>query len=262
MTTRIGRGICVVALTFAVIQESRPAGGCPPRRGDSSSSRPSSADDAVGETAQPRAAARIGAADPIVAHLHDGMAVGAHARCTEACDRVGVLDDVGERLGDHEVGRRLDRRGQPVRRGISDSSIGIGRRPASASRAPCESAVGQHGRVDAARELAQLLERELQLLLRADHQALGGVGVLAHAALRQAQRQRHRDEPLLGAVVQVALQAAALGDAGLDEPLARGAQLLHARAQLGGQLLVLHGQRGRGGDRGARARAPRTSTRS
>ena len=47
------------------------------------------------------------------------------------------------------------------------------------------------------------------------------------------QQQGERDEPRLRAVVQVALEPPALGVAGLDEPRARGAQLLEARPQLG-----------------------------
>ena len=33
--------------------------------------------------------------------------------CAPSCRSDRLLDDVGERLGDDEVGRRLDRRGQP-----------------------------------------------------------------------------------------------------------------------------------------------------
>ena len=49
--------------------------------------------------------------------------------------------------------------------------------------------------------------------------------VVAHAALQEAQLQRERDEPLLRSVVQVALQAPALGVAGRDDALARGLDL-------------------------------------
>ena len=44
-------------------------------------------------------------------------------------------------------------------------------------------------------------------------------------ALGQSELQRQRDEALLRAVVQVALQAAALGVAGADDARARGGQL-------------------------------------
>ena len=50
---------------------------------------------------------------------------------------------------------------------------------------------------------------------------------------RGAQEQRERDQPRLRAVVQVALEPAALGVARLDDAGARRAQLLEALAQLG-----------------------------
>ena len=60
--------------------------------------------------------------------------------------------------------------------------------------------------------------------------------------------QRDRHEPLLGAVVQVALEPPALRVPGGDDPLARCLQLLEPRVGLGEQALVLerHG-RGRAG---------------
>ena len=73
---RSGESVCV-ALTFAVIQESRPQERALPRRRlelEPAVERR----DAVGEAAQARAAAGIGAADAVVAHLDDRMAVGAH----------------------------------------------------------------------------------------------------------------------------------------------------------------------------------------
>ena len=52
------------------------------------------------------------------------------------------------------------------------------------------------------------------------------VGVGLEAALDHAQLQRERHEPLLGAVVQVALQPPALGVAGLDDAGARARELV------------------------------------
>ncbi len=89
----------------------------------------------------------------------------------------------------------------------------------------------------------------VELLLGAAEQLLGRVGVLAQLALGQAHGQRERDEPLLGAVVQVALEPAALGGPGLDDPGARGAQLLDPGAQLGLQALVLDREARGGRDR-------------
>ena len=53
---------------------------------------------------------------------------------------------------------------------------------------------------------------------------------------RGAEQEGQRHEPRLRAVVQVALQPPPLGVAGLDDPRARGAQLLQAGAQLGVEL--------------------------
>ena len=93
------------------------------------------------------------------------------------------------------------------------------------------------------------LERRLQLVAGAVEQPLGADGVVAQPGAREPHVQRHRDEPLLGAVVEVALQAAALLQADAEHPLARGAQLLDLRAQLGVQPLVLERERGRRADR-------------
>src|SRR4029079_17918028 len=50
------------------------------------------------------------------------------------------------------------------------------------------------------------------------------------------------DEPLLGTVVEVALQAAALGVAGRNDPRARRPELAQLRPRLGTQALVVHRQ--------------------
>ena len=57
------------------------------------------------------------------------------------------------------------------------------------------------------------------------------------------------DEPLLGAVVEVALELAAGGVAGLDDPGAARPQIGEPRAQVGLQALVLERDPGRRGDR-------------
>ena len=65
---------------------------------------------------------------------------------------------------------------------------------------------------------------------------------------REAKRERERDEPLLRAVVEVALEPPPLGVARLDDARPRRAQLLELRAHLGLQALVLEREPGRGGD--------------
>src|SRR4029079_7365639 len=63
-----------------------------------------------------------------------------------------------------------------------------------------------------------------------------------------------RDEALLGAVVEVALQAAALAHRDLHEPRPRRLELFDPRAPLGLEALVLELQRGRGRGRADQAR--------
>ena len=67
-------------------------------------------------------------------------------------------------------------------------------------------------------------------------------------ALCEGERQRERHEPLLRAVVEVALEPPTLGVGGLDEPRPGRAQLLEARAQLRLQALVLEREPGGGDD--------------
>ena len=65
----------------------------------------------VGQPAQAGADGRIGAADAVVADLNHrvaAVAVDAHS----GVRRAGVFGHVGQGLGHHEVGSRLDRSGQ------------------------------------------------------------------------------------------------------------------------------------------------------
>src|SRR3954468_6477405 len=108
--------------------------------------------------------------------------------------------------------------------------------------------------MDAPRELAQLLPRALQLAPRGLEQPgrRGRVGL--GLALRHAELERQRHEPLLGAVVEVALEPAALAHRHLDEPRPRGLQLLDPRAELRLEALVLELERRRRGRRAHEAR--------
>ena len=78
--------------------------------------------------------------------------------------------------------------------------------------------------MDAARELAQLLERARSSSLARGHARLGGRRVAVDVGLDQPQLHRDRDQPLLRAVVQVALEPPPLGVAGGDQPLPRGVE--------------------------------------
>jgi len=120
----------------------------------------------------------------------------------------GMLGHVRQRFGHDVVGGHLDPLGQPP----LGSKLQLDRDRATAGQGPQgrpQAALGQDRRVDAAGELAQLLQRPIhaggdpvqlgrQLLQPGRDRRLGG-----------AELQGQRDQPLLGPVVQVALDAAA-----------------------------------------------------
>ena len=76
----------------------------------------------------------------------------------------------------------------------------------------------------------------------------GGVDLVADLGAQQPQREREHHQPLLGAVVEVALEPPALGVARLDGARARRAQLLEPRARLRLQPLVVEREPGGGAD--------------
>ena len=80
--------------------------------------------------------------------------------------------------------------------------------------------------MDPAGELAELLQPEGELLARAVQELVGSAGVVRELRLRHSERERERDEPLLRAVVEVALEPAPLCVARLDDAGARRGQLL------------------------------------
>ena len=93
--------------------------------------------DPVGE-ARAGPSPRSGSAPPTPSSRDLDLGVAVAARDGHrGCVGVGVLGDVGQRLGDHEVGGRLDRLRAAARRGTSTTSTGSGERTASASTAAC-----------------------------------------------------------------------------------------------------------------------------
>ena len=129
--------------------------------------------------------------------------------------------------------------GQPERRHAVDRG---GDRRARRERLErrAEAALGQQRRVDAARELAQLLDGQRRLLACLGDQRRGRLRVRREPRLGHAERERQRHEPLLGAVVQVALDPAALGVAGGDDAGARVAQAVDPLVQLHGARAEHH----------------------
>ena len=85
--------------------------------------------------------------------------------------------------------------------------------------------------MDAARELAQLLDGGLRLDARLGDELLRAVGIGREALLGEAERHGHRHHPLLRAVVQVALDPPALIVGRGEDALARPAQVVDALAQ-------------------------------
>ena len=99
--------------------------------------------------------------------------------------------------------------------------------------------------MDAARKLAQLAERGIQAHGEPVDQR-PGLGVADRRA-QHAQLEGEREQLLLGAVVEVALDAPAGVVGGLDDAQPRDAQILHACAQVRLQPLVVDRQRRRRG---------------
>ena len=93
---------------------------------------------------------------------------------------------------------------------------GTGERATTDGQGGVEAAVGEDRRVDAPDEVAQLGEGRLGLVVGVGHERLGLLGVGVEALAGPAEVHGERDEPLLGAVVQVALDAAALGLGAVD----------------------------------------------
>ena len=102
-----------------------------------------------------------------------------------------------------------------------------------------EAVVGQHGGVEAARQLADLGDRERELLLGPLQQLRRAAPPSGRRADRDAQRLQCDDQPLLGAVVEVALEPPPLGVPRPHEPLVGGAELaLGLRSSVASRTIV------------------------
>ena len=182
---------------------------------------------------------------------------------TSACVASRVLGDVRERLGDDEVGGRLDRRaaaassgtrveldrhrraaGQRLerRRRGRGRSARAGWMPRASSRS---SSVASRELRDAPRRAAPRPPRGRSSSFARASRSVSASATSRCCAPSCRSRSRRRRSVV----------------AGLDDARARVAQLLDARAQLGVEALVLQRQRGgRAGGRGS-ARAPRRARR-
>ena len=121
---------------------------------------------------------------------------------------LGVLGDVGQRLRDGEVGGRLGHRREPAVGQLDDLDGHGGARHERGDRGG-ETALGQQRGMDPAGQLAQLGRGRGELLADPLERGAGRVRVALGEAAREPHVQRERDEPLLRAVVEVALDPAA-----------------------------------------------------
>ncbi|GAA3049830.1 hypothetical protein GCM10020000_33060 [Streptomyces olivoverticillatus] len=144
----------------------------------------------------------------------------------------GVLHRVGQHLADREVGGRLDRRGEPARQAGLDMDV----EEAVERQGPygvAEPAVGEYGRVDAADQAAQVLQRLRGRPADVQQQLTGGRRVAVQQPDGALQRHAQGDEPGLRTVVQIALDAPQLGGLGVHRLGAGAVQPVHAPREFG-----------------------------
>src|SRR5207237_7802711 len=89
----------------------------------------------------------------------------------------------------------------------------------------------QHSRVQTARDVAELVEREGDLTLH-PVEPRACRRMLRELVLQQLQLERERDQPCLRTVVEIALEPLAFLPPRIDHPRPRALQLLDARGQL------------------------------
>ena len=108
----------------------------------------------------------------------------------------------------------------------------------------------EYGRMDATRQLAQFLDRNLKLVDRLGEDPLDlRIEIPAELALSKPELERKRDQSLLRTVVQVALDPAPLRVGRLGQARAGSLQLGQPGAQLSLKARVLERQRGSGAHR-------------
>src|SRR3954452_16582164 len=148
-----------------------------------------------------------------------------------------MLADVRKALRDDIKRGHLDLLGQAT---IESDSEAQGDRRTGGHRlqSDLQTMAAQHGGMEAARHGAKLVERDSDLLPRLI-ETRARVLIAGDLLLEQAELERERDQPLLGTVVQVALQSLPLPLSRLDHPCTRTLQLLQMRLLFGLQTCVL-----------------------
>ena len=225
---------------------SRRRAGCPRPAGSRRSSRPPSASTRSASPRRPEPRRGVGAADAVVGDRDGEPVAGAVAHVDRHAATRRVLGDVGQRLRAHEVGGRLDR-GRAARPASTRSSTGTVRgapAPAAPRRARPRSAPPGGCRARARASSARAASSWRSTSARSSRGA-----ALADAGRERLDVGRHRGEPPLGALAELALQPASLRVGRLDDPAARGGELLDARAHLGLQAHVVTRHPRRRGDR-------------
>ena len=149
--------------------------------------------------------------------------------------RRGVLGRVRQRLGDDEVRRRLDRDGRPRRRGRPRSRRGSGFGAASAESAASRPRSVRIAGWMPAREVAELRERLLRVLVRLLDEGAGALRVGVELGAGAPEVDRERRQPLLRAVVEVALDPPSLGNRSVDRLGALLRQLARPARPSGGR---------------------------
>ena len=214
---------------------------------------PSSASTRSARPCRPEPVRRVRAADAVVGDLDTRRRRACATARTDAVVACGVLGDVGERLAGDEVDRELDRLAARRSGASHDTAVGTVERVASDVERRRQAVVEHAGwmpRASSRSSSSEFGELVARARPRAPRPAPGRVRM---SDADHPQLQRDRDEPLLRAVVQVALEPAALGVAGRDDALARRLQLGEPGVGLRLQALVLERDRRRG------ARPPRPS---
>ena len=167
-----------------------------------------------------------------------------------------MLDRVRERLARDEVGGRLDARGDALRRRLDVDRHGRrAREIAQRGGEPVVEARGAHAGCD----LAQVADRRSDLVHDLVERGREDLRLARQRALQAPDLDAERDEPLLRAVVEVALEPPALLVARLDDPRPRRLDLGELEAHLDAQPCDLDRERGRGEDVVAAGRAARAA---
>ena len=190
----------------------------PPPGGLCTSSEPSSAATRSPSPRQARAGERVGAALPVVLDDDHDAAV-ALTDAHRGARRLGVLRDVRQGFRDDVVGGDRD---VGVERRVRDVELDRdGRAGNHDPQRGRKSTLRQRGRMDALRERAKLLHRLGELLDRQFQR----LRLIDEPTLRSAQLQEQREQPLLRAVVEVALETASRVVGRSDDPGTRPANL-------------------------------------